>query len=208
MNLRAPETFVRINIPHAAQEPLIEQQRFDPRAAGSRLLDEFLNVNFERIGAKCVQLFHKGRGLQVSETPESPRIRVAQLTIVIEQETGVGMLFARLGRGIRRDLPGHSEMHEQRGGGSITVGNRGRGVVHRRKPQQHELSVTIDSFDLPARKVLLERYRVIDEIRFPKPHGHDSPPNNRTAEAARHCLDFRKFRHEGITSKIAYPLAG
>ena len=59
MNLRAPETFVRIDIPHAAQEPLIEQQRFDPRAAGSRLLDEFLNANFERIGAKGVQLFHR-----------------------------------------------------------------------------------------------------------------------------------------------------
>src|SRR6202795_1306579 len=55
--------------------------------------------------------------------------------------------------------------------------------------------------------MLLERSRVIDEIRFPEPHGQNPPTHNRSSQAPRYCFDFRKFRHEGIANKIAHPPA-
>jgi len=60
---------------------------------------------------------------------------------------------------------------------------------------------------LSAGKMLLERSRVIDEIRFPEPHGQNPPAHNRSPQAPRYCFDFRKFRHEGILNKIAHPRA-
>ncbi len=98
-------------------------------------------------------------------------------------------------------------MDEQCGGRSIAICNRGAINFNRREPQQHELAVTLDGFDLSAGKILLKRGRVINEIRFPEPHGKYPPAHNRSPQAARYCFDFRKFRHEGIANKIAHPLA-
>jgi len=207
MNLCAPQTFVRIDISDAPQIALIKQQRLDPGAAGSRLLHKFFNANFERVGAEGPQLFRERPCRQIGEAPKSPRIGITQLAIIVEQETGVGMFFPRLRRGIRSDLPSHPKMHEQRGRSRIAV-RRGRTSAARgRKPQQHELAVALNGFDLPAGKMLFEGRRVIDEIRFPEPHGENPPPHNRSPQASRYCFDFRKFWHEGITIKIAHPLA-
>src|ERR1700722_20722428 len=55
--------------------------------------------------------------------------------------------------------------------------------------------------------MLLERGRVIDEIRFPEADGYYSPAHDRSPQASRYCFDFRKFWHEGIRNKITHPLA-
>src|SRR5580658_4851449 len=94
MNLRAPQTLIRINIANPSQKALIEKQRFDSRAPGSRLLHKFFNPNFQRIGAERAQLFREGPCRQIGKTPETPRIRIAQLAIIVEQETSVSMFFA------------------------------------------------------------------------------------------------------------------
>jgi hypothetical protein len=121
MDFGAPKALVGINIADAAQKALIEQERFDPGAAGSRLLYKFVNANFERVGAEGLQLFREGLRGQVSETAETARVGVAQLAIIVEQEKGVSMLSVRLRHGIWRDLSSHSEVHEQRGWSGITV---------------------------------------------------------------------------------------
>ncbi len=119
----------------------------------------------------------------------------------------MGMFFARRGRGTRSDLPSHSKMHEQRGRRGLTVCGRTASAVRRREPQQHELAITLNGFDLPAGKMLFEGRRVVDKIRFPEPHGQNAPAHDRSPQASRYCFDFRKFRHEGITIKIAHALA-
>src|SRR5580704_5925003 len=84
MNSRAPETFICIDISHASQEALIKQQGLNSCAAGSRLFNKLFNANFERVGAKLAQLFCERTCRQIGQTPEAPRIGVAQLASIVE----------------------------------------------------------------------------------------------------------------------------
>src|SRR5260370_27207881 len=52
MNLRAPKTLVGINVPEAAQNALIQQQRLDSRAPFADARREFRLREFERICAE------------------------------------------------------------------------------------------------------------------------------------------------------------
>jgi hypothetical protein len=51
MNPGTPQAFVRIDIPHAAEAVLIEEQRLDTRASGSDQGGKFIESRFERIEA-------------------------------------------------------------------------------------------------------------------------------------------------------------
>ena len=62
MDLRAPQALVRIDIADAAQEALIEKERFDSRPAGSRLLNKLVDSDFERISAKGTQFLGERPG--------------------------------------------------------------------------------------------------------------------------------------------------
>ncbi len=84
MNLCAPQTFVCIDIPDSAQETLIQEQGFDPRAAISRLLHKFLNTNFQWVSAEGAQFFLKRTGRKIGKSPESPRVRVAEFAAIVE----------------------------------------------------------------------------------------------------------------------------
>src|SRR6202030_622442 len=106
-----------------------------------------------------------------------------QLAIVIEQKKGVCVFLGRFCRGSWRDLSSHSEMHEKSGGGSVAICPSGANGAYGRKPKQHKLAVTLDGFDLPSRQMLLERRRVIDEIRFSEAHGENPPAHNRSPQA-------------------------
>src|SRR5580765_2519308 len=96
MNLGSPQTLVRVDISHAPQKALVQQQRLNSRAAGSCLLYKFFRADFQRIGPEGAQLFGQRSCRKVGEPAESPRIRVTKLAIIIEQETSVGMLCAGL----------------------------------------------------------------------------------------------------------------
>ena len=207
MNFRAPQTLVRIDISNAAQKALIQKKRFDPRAARSRLLDKFLDRDFEGIGAEGSQFFGERLGGQVSKTPKSPRVRITQLAVVIEQKKRVCVFLTRLSRRIGGDLSCHSEMHEQRSRRSVAICNSRVNPVDRRKPQQHKFSVALDGLDLPTGKMLFEGNGIVNEIRFAQPHRHDSSADDGTPQPSRYCFDFGKFRHKGIANKIAHPLA-
>src|SRR5580698_5473988 len=206
MNLRAPQTLVRVDVSHTTQELLIQQQSFDSRAARPCLPHKFPDANLQRVGTERKQFFRERTCRKISEPPESSRIGVAQLAIVVEQEARVSVFFTRMGGGIRRNLSGHSEVHEKRGRSRITVRHREPNAADRRETQQHELAITLDGFDLPAGEMLLKRSRVIDKIGFAQPYGQNPAAHNRAPQASRYCFDFGKFWHEGISNKIAHPL--
>src|SRR5580658_4241403 len=124
MNLRTPQTLVRIDISHSTQEALIQQQRLDPRAASTRLLYKFFNANFQRVGAERKQFFRERTCRKISKPSESSRIGVAQFAIIVEHEASVSVLFARLGGRIRGNVSSHSEMHEKRGRSRIAIPGR------------------------------------------------------------------------------------
>jgi hypothetical protein len=96
-------------------------------------------------------------------------------------------------------------MHEKSGGQSVAVCNRMTDAIHRREPEQHELAVAFNGFDLSTWQMLLESGWVVDKIRLPEPHGQNPPAENGPAQAARYCLDFGKFRHEGSQTKYHIP---
>ena len=54
MNLRSPQTFIRVNIPNAPQYALIQQQRLDPCPPHSHSLHKFLRAHFQRVGPEPV----------------------------------------------------------------------------------------------------------------------------------------------------------
>jgi len=94
VNLCPPQTFIGIDVSYSAQNVLIEQQSFDPRAPRPDSLRELLFGHFEWIGAKRPQLFPQRSFLEESHPAEAPRIRVAQFASVIEREAGMGVFFA------------------------------------------------------------------------------------------------------------------
>jgi len=96
-------------------------------------------------------------------------------------------------------------MHEKSGGQRIAVCKGTTDPIHRREPEQHELAVAFDGFDLSTWQMLLESGWVIDKIRLPKPHGQNPPAQNRSPQTPRYCFDFGKFRHEGSRTKYHIP---
>jgi hypothetical protein len=187
MNLCPPQTLVRINIPDAAQHALIEQQRLHSRPPRPYARDKFLRAHFERIGPEAAQFLFERISGEIRHSPKTPRIRVTQLAPVIEQETRVRMLRARLRSGMRRDVSRHPEMYKQGFRSFLAVRSAvpckaaGPNCRWRHEPQQHEFSVSLDGCDLSSGQVLLQRDRIINEIRFPQRYRQNAPAQNSLA---------------------------
>jgi hypothetical protein len=187
MNLCPPQTLVRVNIPHAPQHALIEQQRLHSCPPRPYARYKFLRAHFERIGPEAVQLHFERLAGKIRHAPKTPRIRVTQLAPVIEQETRVCMLFARLRSRMRRDVPCHPKMYKQGFRSSFAI----RSAVRRRaagpnshgrhEPQQHEFSISLDGRNLSSGQVPFQRGRIINEIRFPQRYRQNAPAKNTLA---------------------------
>ena len=83
MNVRAPKTFVGIDISHAAKNALVEQERFDSRAAASNAAAKFIFAGFEDIKTELTKNIVAARFGNQSHTTETARVGVAKLAIVI-----------------------------------------------------------------------------------------------------------------------------
>lgn len=83
MNPRTPQTFVGINIPHAAKNTLVEQQRLDSRAAASDAAAEFVFAGFERVNTELTKNTVAGGFRHQSHAAETARVGVAKLAIVV-----------------------------------------------------------------------------------------------------------------------------
>src|SRR5580693_56541 len=156
MNLRAPQTLVRIDVTHATKDALIQQQSLDPRVPPPDSRCKFSGTDFQRVGAKGDQLFCKWRGREISYAPESPWVGIPQLAAVIQQQPNVRVLGAWLCGGVGREPSGHAQMHEQGRSCRVTVSRKVYAAAQGlRQTQQHEFSVALDRIDPPSRKMLL-----------------------------------------------------
>src|SRR5713226_1716249 len=196
MSFCFPQTLIRVDIADTAQHALIQQQCLDPRAPFANSVRKFLFAHFEWIGTESGQLFGKKRFRQIGDAAKTPRIGIAQFAPVIQKQANVSVFFQRLPGWTRRDLAGHSQMHEQRCGRRIPICNSAEFLIRRRQSQQHEFAVTLHRFDLAARQVLLQRGRIIDKIRFTQHDRKDPPSENRLPQSAGYRFDFGKFRHK------------
>src|SRR5215469_14050762 len=85
MNLRFPKALVRVNVSHPAQHLLVEQQHFDARTSRTDSRHKFVEFHFERIRSEPQQLPFECRAHKKRESPETPRVHIAQFPSVIEQ---------------------------------------------------------------------------------------------------------------------------
>src|SRR5208282_3471892 len=91
MNSRAPQAFVRVDIPHAAQYMLIEQQRLDSRAPRTQLRNELRFGRLKRIETELAEDGLAHPVVQNSDAPEPADVRVPELAAVIEREKHMRM---------------------------------------------------------------------------------------------------------------------
>ena len=76
VNARLPQTLIGINIPNAAKDPLIEQERFDACVTSGQQLAEFTSRNFQRLLAQAFsKCSHLIAGYQ-QHLPKAADIRV------------------------------------------------------------------------------------------------------------------------------------
>ncbi len=113
MNPRAPEALVGVNVSHAAEHVLIEQQRLDHRAPRAEPRAEFFFAHFQRVRTQAPEMLRECGFSDNGEAAKAANVRVAQLAAVIEQECGVRMKPRRLVRALGNKLPRHSQVNEQ-----------------------------------------------------------------------------------------------
>ena len=162
MNPCAPQAFVCVNVPHAAEDMLIQQQRLDPGTSPAELRAKLILCCFQRIKSYTAQNLRSRAAGQKPNVPEPANIGVAQLAPVIECEENVGMRRHARFRRARHDLARHPEMNHQRQ--VLRVPIRSVEINHQ------EFSVSSHAGDLKPRQQPLNGGRVLDEIGFAQSH--------------------------------------
>src|SRR5712692_9614846 len=99
MNFRSPQAFIRVNVADTAKHALVQEQRLDARAPPADSADKLFLAHLERVGTKSRQFLSQRRFRKVGDAPEAPRVGVAQLAAVIQQQANMGVLLAWLFRG-------------------------------------------------------------------------------------------------------------
>jgi hypothetical protein len=187
VNARAPEAFVRIDVSHAPQNALIEQECFDAGAASAQFRAEFLFGGLERIEAEFAQSGFVTAILDDSHASEAANVGVAQLTAIVEREKDVSVRHHRRFRRANDKLTRHSQMNEQ--SGPDVIGARGLKVQH------EKFSMSSNGDDATTREGLLEGGRIVDEIRFAEANAEDSSSGKCSSQAACNGFYFGEFGH-------------
>ncbi|MCG3141350.1 MAG: hypothetical protein HDKAJFGB_02596 [Anaerolineae bacterium] len=108
MNFGVPQRFIRVNVAHARDKRLIQQQWFDVPATRAQSFQKFALGHFQWFGA---QLADNLRGI-VHEPPASEFTEIvkAQLASVVQQQMHVLMFIAFDARCVKTKLSGHTQM--------------------------------------------------------------------------------------------------
>jgi hypothetical protein len=189
MNAGAPQAFVRVDVSHASQDALVEQERFYAGAASSQLRAEFPFGSLERIEAECAEDGLVSAAGQYAHAAEAANVGVAQLAAIVQSEEDVGV---RRDRGFSRTgdkLARHSEVDQERGAAIIGAG--------RFKIEHEKFSVSADCGDTAAREGLLQGGRIVDKIRLAEANAENSSAGQDGSQAARNGFDLGKFGHSG-----------
>src|SRR5580658_3752415 len=179
---RAPQAFVGIDVSHSAKDTLIEQERFDSRATPPQLGEELRSGCFQRVQAELAESSLVPPGGKYPHLAEAADVGVAEFAAVVQSKEDVGMrLDGRLGRA-GYDLPGHSQMDQQR---EIL-----RAVLRVFQFDDEKLSMPSHAVDPAAGQITLQCGRVLNEIRFAQAHSEDAPSGQDRAQTSNNCLDF------------------
>lgn len=166
MDSGAPQTFVRVDVAHAAQDALVEQERFDAGAASTQFRAEFFLGSFERIEAELAQSGFARTIADNSYASEAANVRVTELAAVVEREKNVRVRdYGSLGW-TDDELARHSQVNQQ--GGAGVIGARGLKIEH------EKFAVPSHGGDLAAGQGLLDGGRIVDEIRFAEANAEES----------------------------------
>ena len=195
MDSGSPQTFVRVNVAHTAQDSLVEQERFDTRAASVQFRAEFFFGGIERIEAEMAECrFARAIGYD-SHASEAANVRVAELAAVIEREKNVSVRDYRSFGRTDDELPRHSQMDQQ--GGPAVIGARGLKIEH------EKFAVSSHGGDLAAGQVLLHGGRIVDEIRFAQTNAEETSSGQDGSKTSCDGFYFGEFRH-GTDSTLTH----
>lgn len=197
MNARAPQTLVRINIPHAAKNALVEQQRLDSRAAASKMAAKFRFAGFERIKTEPTKNIAAARLRNQSHPTEAPRVGVAKFAIVIQREPYMRVQRGRHCAGTDRKLPCHAEMNNQVKSFGLGVdGGLRRGALFEEKYEEFAAALNVN--DATTWGVLFDYSGIVDEIRLAQANAEYAAAREQQLQAADDSFDFGKFGQVSI----------
>ena len=186
MNFRAPQTLIRINIPHPAKHTLVHQKRLDLRAPACDCLPKILLAHLQRIKSQpanqCLALPIE----QDSDPAKPPNIRVTKLPPVVQRKKEMRMRRNGSLRRSHHDLPGHPQVHQQRNFPAVFSASIPLEPNHQKFPE------SFDASNPRPRQFPLERRGIINKICLrTQTHAHDPPPRQHQPQATHHGLHFR-----------------
>src|SRR2546426_5862786 len=114
---RAVERLVRVDVAHAGDRALVEEDCFERAFALAQAAVQLVGAKV-RIDGLRTEDRHLVRGEQrlfgaQQQTPKAARVAITQLTAVIEEENGVRVLREWNNLIDQPELPGHPEVHDQ-----------------------------------------------------------------------------------------------
>jgi hypothetical protein len=187
MDSRSPETFVRVDVSHATQDALVEEERFDTGAAPAQFRAEFFFGGFERIEAEFAQDGFVLAIFDDAHAAEAANVRVAEFAAIVEREKNVSVRHHRRFRRANDELPRHSQVNQQRG--AAVIGTRGLKIQHQK------FAVSADGSDPATGEDLLDRVRIVDEIGFAQANAVNSSSGQDCSQTARDGFNFGKLGH-------------
>jgi hypothetical protein len=102
VNARAEQRLVHVNVAEAGDEPLVEQQRFDPSRAGRQTASELRGGERQDVRTQC-------GNVAPDETPETPDVVIKQHAVPeLEHLARIGTSSA-----FQPERPGHAEPRDQ-----------------------------------------------------------------------------------------------
>src|ERR1700684_513504 len=111
MYARAPQTLVRVNIAHASQHALIQQQRFDVRASCTNSRAKFFLRRFQRIEPEFAQHAFVRRTREHSHSSKPPNVGVTKLATIVKSKKNMCMRHYGNFRWTGNNLAGHTQMN-------------------------------------------------------------------------------------------------
>lgn len=113
MNSRAEQAFVGVNVPHSAQDPLIEQQRFDASPPRRESRAKFFQCDFQGLRTQTASKRRDQRFRNKQDATEAADVCVTQFAAVVERKKNMCVRWHRVGRMPGCQLAGHPEMDDE-----------------------------------------------------------------------------------------------
>ena len=175
MDAGAEQGFIGIDIAHAAEHGLVEENRFDRGFALRQASGEILGQNLEWFGAKGGDA--GGKLFAEFDAAELAGVFVEEFT-TIEGKDGVGPFGAG---SVDEKLTGHAEMDYE----PTTV-----------EADTDEFAEALDGFNAASGEALRGGVGISDEYAKTEEFGiEDETPGERGAKSADYSFDFGKFGH-------------